>query len=118
MSDDGPIDPETIPRRLKQGLAAIPPADRTVEGGILRETRKFRGVTREQAIGYLTNLGGTRRDDHLVTGDDWRATLATEQVSVGPSFRLTEVTITWKGPPDVLEPVIQRFRLKAFRAPG
>ncbi|MFA9517959.1 hypothetical protein ACERIT_12195 [Halopenitus sp. H-Gu1] len=75
-------------------------------------------MTREQAINYLTNLGGTRQNDHLVTGDGWKATLSTQQEPVGPSYRLTEVTITWVGPPDIVEPVIQRFRLKAFRAPG
>jgi hypothetical protein len=105
-------------RQLERGLAALPPTERTVEDGILRETRQFRGLTRDRAIGYLTNLGGTRQSDSLVTGDGWQATLSTERVPVGPSYRLTEVTITWSGPREVLEPIIRQFRLKTFRAPG
>jgi len=102
----------------RAALTAFPPVERTIEDGTLRETRRFRGLTREQAIGYLTHLGGTRRDAHTVTGDGWEATLTTRKVPVGPSYRLTEVTVTWSGERAVLEPVILHFRLKAFRAPG
>ena len=105
-------------RQLQAGLDALPPVERTVEDGVLRETRRFRGLTLEQAIGYLENLGGTRRGETAIEGDGWQAELSTRKVPVGPSYRLTEVAVTWTGERDVLEPVIFQFRLKAFRAPG
>ncbi|WP_236544762.1 hypothetical protein [Salinirussus salinus] len=103
---------------LKIGLDAIPPIERSVENGVLRETRAFRGVTLEQAVNYLENLGGERTGEAEIQGDRWKAHLSAEKVPVGPSYRLTEVTVTWVGDEDVLEPVIFRFRLKTFRAPG
>ena len=105
-------------RRLEAGLDALPPVERVVEDGRLRETRRFRGLTLERAMGYLETLGGARRGDDEIEGDRWRARLSARKVPVGPSYRLTEVTITWTGDRDVLESVIFRFRLKAFRAPG
>ena len=105
-------------RQLQAGLDALPPVERTVADGELRETRAFRGLTLEQAIGYLENLGGNRSGETDVEGDGWQAQLSTRKVPVGPSYRLTEVTVTWTGERDVLEPVIFEFRLKAFRAPG
>jgi len=105
-------------RHLQPGLDAIPPVERTVSDGELRETRQFRGLTLEQAFGYLENLGGERRGDREVVGEGWRADLSSRRIPVGPTFRLTSVRITWTGDPDVLEPLILRFRLKAFRAPG
>ena len=86
--------------------------------GRLEETRRFRGMTAEQAMGYLENIGGERTGDREITGDGWVAQLSTAKVPVGPSYRLTEVTISWTGEKDVLEPIIFQFRLKAFRAPG
>lgn len=109
---------EPVATRLKVGLDAIPPTERSVEDGRLRETRRFRGLTHDGALGYLESLGGTRRGDDEVVGDGWRASLSSRRVPVGPSYRLTEVTITWTGDVDVLEEIIFRFRLKAFRAPG
>jgi len=105
-------------QRLKAGLDALPPIERTVEDGELRETRQFRGLTLDRAIGYLENLGGVRTSEREVEGDRWRAHLSAQKAPVGPSYRLTEITITWIGDEDVLEPIILRFRLKAFRAPG
>ncbi|MGM0604923.1 MAG: hypothetical protein ACQETB_04535, partial [Halobacteriota archaeon] len=61
---------------------------------------------------------GTRGDDAAIEGDGWRADLSARKVPVGPSYRLTEVTIRWIGTPDVVESVVLQFRLKAFRAPG
>lgn len=103
--------------RLQAGLDALPPVARSVENGMLHETREFRGLTKEQAMIYLENLGGTRREGNQIAGDGWMATLSTRKVSVG-SYRLTTVRITWVGDRDVLEPIIFRFRLKTFRAPG
>lgn len=108
------------PRLLKRraALEAIPPVERSVEDGVLRVTRRFRGLSLEQAMGYLESLGGERIGSNAIEGEGWRAELAAEKVPVGPSYRLTEVTITWTGEEDVLEPIVLRFRLKAFRAPG
>lgn len=103
---------------LKPGLDAIPPVERSRQNGTLRETRAFRGLTLEQAVKYLENLGGDRTGKTLIQGEGWDAQLSTRSVPVGPSYRLTEVTVTWTGNQDVLENVIFRFRLKAFRAPG
>ncbi|MDX1747849.1 MAG: hypothetical protein R3324_18095 [Halobacteriales archaeon] len=101
-----------------QALAVVPPKERTVLNGDVREVRAFRGLTPEVAIGYLEHLGGERQGDRTVVGERWTAELETGIAPVGPSYRLTEVTITWTGDPDALDPVITGFRLKAFRAPG
>lgn len=100
------------------GLAGIPPVARSVRDGTLHETRRFRGLTIDQAVGYLESLGGARTGATVVEGPGWRARLSAGRVPVGPSYRLTEVTVSWTGDRAVLEPLILRFRLKAFRAPG
>ena len=99
-------------------LGVVPPKERTTVPEGVRITRSFRGLTEEMAIGYLENLGGERVGDREFEGDGWHASLSVDRVPVGPSYRLTEVTITWTGEEDVLEPVITGFRVKAFRAPG
>ncbi|MDZ7701868.1 MAG: hypothetical protein U5J98_07255 [Halobacteriales archaeon] len=104
--------------RLRRGLDVLPPIERELENGTLREVREFRGLTLEQAVRYLERLGGRRVDDGTVVGDGWRAQLTSRRALVGPSYRLTEVRIDWRGDQAALEPVIFRFRLKAFRAPG
>lgn len=105
-------------RRLRPGLDALPPVTRTIEDDTLTETRRFRGVTMNVATKYLENLGGERLDGETVEGDGWRAELTTRKAPVGPSYRLTEIEITWTGDPEILEPIIYGFRLKTFRAPG
>lgn len=104
--------------RLRRGLAALPPLERSVEDGTLREVREFRGLTPERAVGYLERLGGERLDDGTVRGDGWEARLSTRRVPVGPSYRLTAVRIAWTGDRAVLEPLITLFRRKALRTPG
>ncbi len=109
------------PRRIdprEAALDAIPPVERHEENGRLLLTRAFRGVTVDQAVRYLEHLGGHRTDDQEVSGEGWSAALSTQTVPVGPSYRLTQVTITWVGDPARVERVVGRFRLKAFRAPG
>jgi hypothetical protein len=103
---------------IRAALDAIPPADRSVEDGVLCVTRRFRGLTLERAVGYLEHLGSVRRGDSEVVGEGWRAHLSSRRVPVGPSYRLTEVTVTWTGREDVVEALVLQFRLKAFRAPG
>ena len=105
-------------RKRLQVLAVVPPKERTRLNGRVRETRAFRGLTPDAAVRYLENLGGDRRSDREVVAEDWRATLSVDKAPVGPSYRLTEVTITWTGPPETIDPIIAAFRLKAFRAPG
>ena len=109
---------ESVASRLKGGLEAMPPIERTIEDGVLRETREFRGVTLDCLMGYLEHLGGERTSETDIEGSDWRAHLTARKVPVGPSLRLTEVSVTWTGDPEVLEQVIHRCRLKTFRAPG
>ncbi|WP_241431295.1 hypothetical protein [Natronococcus amylolyticus] len=108
------------PRMRKQqaALEAIPPIERSIEDGELRLVRRFRGLTLEQAAGYLEGLGGERIGQTEVEGDGWLARLSAEKVPVGPSYRLTEVTVVWTGRPDAVEPIVLQFRRKAFRAPG
>lgn len=120
MTNPAGSPPELTPRRRKYqaALEAIPPVERSEEDGILTETRRFRGLTLEQAIRYLVALGGKRVGDTDVHGQGWQAELSARNVAVGPSYRLTEVTVTWTGTTDAVEPVIVHFRLKAFRAPG
>ncbi|WP_243645184.1 hypothetical protein [Natrarchaeobius chitinivorans] len=71
-----------------------------MEDGRLHLTRRFRGLTLEQATGYLEGLGGERTEDDPIEGDDWQAHLSTRIVPVGPSVRLTELTVTWTGSAD------------------
>lgn len=104
--------------RILGVLEHFPPKEYSLEDGELRVTRSFRGQTLEAARAYLTNLGGRRVDETTVEGDGWRASLSAERVSVGPTYRLTEVTITWEGAETAVEAVIAEFWLKAFRAPG
>lgn len=110
--------PGELIESYRGALAAIPPVEAERDGDHLRVTRAFRGMHLEQAIGYLESLGGRRVDETTVLADDWRAELSQSVVPVGPSYRLTQVTITWDGDAEALEPVILRFRVKAFRAPG
>lgn len=104
--------------RYARALEAIPPVDRTRTETGLRVTRAFRGLTMEQAARYLESAGGERVEDRTVAGADWRATLSATKEPVGPSYRLTTVTITWSGAPEAVESVVDEFRLRAFRAPG
>ncbi|WP_408959393.1 hypothetical protein [Natrinema sp. 74] len=83
-----------------------------------RLERSFRGISKRLAIRYLTNLGGERVAEDTVEGDDWTATLSAEQVGVGPSLQLTEVTVVFEGEEDTLEPLVDRFAQKAMRAGG
>ena len=99
-------------------MEALPPISREESDGTLRIVRAFRGLTIRQAIGYLESLGGRRVDETTVEADTWSARLDAERQPVGPSYRLTTVTIEWTGDPEVVEDVVTGFRLRAFRAPG
>lgn len=105
-------------RKRQSTLEAIPPLERSRTDGQLRVTHGFRGVTLEQAIRYPESLGGKRAEGRTVEGSGWEAHLSTRVVPVGPSYRLTEVRITWLGDPETVEAVVLRFRITAFRAPG
>lgn len=104
--------------RRARALEAIPPLERERTETSLRVTRAFRGVTLEQAAGYLESIGGERVEDRTVAGTGWKATLSATEEPVGPSYRLTTVTITWSGDPEAVDTAVFEFRMRAFRAPG
>lgn len=95
-------------------------ADETPDDGMsASETRSYRGISIRAAVGYLENLGGEQVGDGIVEGPDWRADLSEETVSIGPSMKLTEVTVEFTGETEsVLDPVIEKFSQKAIRAGG
>jgi hypothetical protein len=120
-----------------------PTAD--VPGDWVRRDRAFRGISVRLAVHYLGNLGGEVVDaanggdedgeataagdgavagsdeataEAVVAGDDWRATLSSTAVGVGPTVSLTEVRIVFVGDPERLDAFIDRFAQKAMRAGG
>ncbi len=86
----------------------------------MRETRRFRGISKRLAAHYLENLGGERvdADADRIEGDGWHAELSTEVVDVAGSIRLTEVTVDFEGDAETLEPLVEQFAQKAMRAGG
>lgn len=84
----------------------------------IRVERSFRGISERLALRYLSNLGGERVEADRVEGDGWRATVSSEQVGIGPTLSLTEVTVVFEGDEDRLESLIERFARKAMRAGG
>ncbi len=97
-------------------LSLFPP----VAGGSERvtRTRSFRGISRRLAVRYLENLDGEQVDDDAVEGGDWRATLSADDVAIGPSLTLTEVTVEFEGDPATLDSLVDEFAQKAMRAGG
>lgn len=93
-------------------------ADGSTDRDSVRRERSFRGISPDLAATYLTNLGGERASEAEVVGDDWRATLSADTVSIGPSLTLTEVTVAFEGDPETLDTLIERFAQKAMRAGG
>jgi hypothetical protein len=85
----------------------------------VERSRSYRGISVRAALGYLENVGGERVGDERVEGDGWTATLSSETVEVGPSIRLTEVTVEFEGEDaELLDPIIEKFSQKAIRAGG
>jgi hypothetical protein len=89
----------------------------------MRVEKSYRGISERLARHYLTNLGGeltgeTPEDDGDVVADDWRASISSEKVSIGPSVTLTEVTVVFEGDEETLDPLIEDFSQKAMRAGG
>ncbi|WP_350355321.1 hypothetical protein [Haloglomus salinum] len=80
--------------------------------------KAFRGISERLARHYLVNLGGEEVDDHVVVGPDWRVETSAEKVNVAGSMTLTEVTVTFEGPPETLDPLMEKFGRKAMRAGG
>ncbi|MFT4881289.1 MAG: hypothetical protein ACI9CA_000327 [Natronomonas sp.] len=88
---------------------------------MIERERSYRGISARAAVGYLENLGGERVDDRVVAAADgtWRASLSEEKVDVGPSLKLTEVTVAFEGEnADALDRLVERFSQKAVRAGG
>lgn len=80
--------------------------------------RRYRGISKRAAIGYLVGLGGEQVDEGTVDGGDWTASLSTTTVGVGPTLQLTEVAVEFEGEPKALDPLIEDFSRKAMRAGG
>ena len=81
-------------------------------------TKSYRGISLRLAREYLVKLGGDAVTDNRVTGDGWAASLSAEQVSIGPTLKLTEVTVVFEGEGETLEELIPKFSQKAMRAGG
>lgn len=84
----------------------------------MRREKSFRGISERLARDYLENLGGEVRDDGDVVAEEWRASLSSEKVSVGPTVKLTEVTVVFEGDEGTLGDVVEKFSQKAMRAGG
>lgn len=85
----------------------------------VERSRSYRGISIRAALGYLENVGGEQVAETRVEGDGWTASLSSEKVEVGPSIRLTEVTVEFEGDSaELLDPVIEKFSQKAIRAGG
>ena len=88
---------------------------------MIERERSYRGISARAAVGYLENLGGEQLEDGTVEAEDgsWQASLSERKVDVGPSLKLTEVTVAFEGEePDALDHVIEKFSQKAIRAGG
>jgi hypothetical protein len=88
---------------------------------MIERERSYRGISARAAVGYLENLGGERVEDGVVEDRDgsWRASLSEEKVDVGPSLKLTEVTVAFEGESeDALDRLVEEFSQKAIRAGG
>ncbi|QCC46553.1 hypothetical protein [Halobellus limi] len=84
----------------------------------VRREKSFRGISLRLARHYLEKLGGDAVGDERVEADDWAASLSAEKVSIGPTLKLTEVTVVFEGDPAALDDLIDRFSQKAMRAGG
>lgn len=84
----------------------------------VRRERSFRGISERLAIKYLENLGAEQVSESRVEADGWAADLSSQTVGVGPSLSLTQVDLVFEGDPEILDPLIERFALKAMRAGG
>jgi hypothetical protein len=85
--------------------------------------KSYRGITERLARHYLSNLGGEieggdPEGDGDVVADDWRASISSEKVGIGPSVELTEVTVVFEGEEDALDGLVEDFSQKAMRAGG
>lgn len=98
----------------------------------MRVEKSYRGISERLARHYLSNLGGEVRDDGDggvadedaeegtadVVADDWRASISSEKVNIGPSVKLTEVTVVFEGDETTLDALVEDFSQKAMRAGG
>lgn len=88
----------------------------------MERTKQFRGISIRLARNYLESLGGTALDETTVEADGWRAALSAEKVEIGPTMKLTEVTIRFDAQDSFgeenFETLIEDFSRKAMRAGG
>jgi len=87
-------------------------------GATVRRERTFRGISVRAAVHYLVGVGGEQTGDATVRGTGWVATVDDDRVDLGPSLRLTEVTVTFEGDAEVVPQVAEAFAKKAVRAGG
>lgn len=87
-------------------------------GNQIQKVLSFRGLSLDQAIGYFEDLECRRVSENRVVAEEWTATLSAEQIPVGPTLRLTEITVTFEGEVNAVERISERYYEKAFRAPG
>jgi molybdopterin synthase sulfur carrier subunit len=98
-------------------LSLFPPVAGGSEESETR-VRSFRGISIRLAARYLENLGGERVDEDAVCGENWYANLSADDVGIGPSLSLTEVTVEFEGDPSRLDSLVDEFAQKAMRAGG
>ncbi|PSP56062.1 hypothetical protein BRC82_02700 [Halobacteriales archaeon QS_1_67_19] len=89
----------------------------------MRVEKSYRGISERLARHYLSNLGGEieggdPEGDGDVVADDWRASVSSETVEVGPSVELTEITVVFEGDAAALDDLVEDFSRKAMRAGG
>jgi hypothetical protein len=101
----------------------------------MRVEKSYRGISERLARHYLSNLGGEIEGSSSesdgdsgsdgdpegggdVVADDWRASISSEKVGVGPSVELTEVTVVFEGDEETLDELVEDFSRKAMRAGG
>ncbi|WP_137284749.1 hypothetical protein [Halorussus salinisoli] len=89
----------------------------------MRVEKSYRGISERLARRYLSNLGGDieggdPEGDGDVVADDWRASISSEKVEIGPSVKLTEVTVVFEGDEATLDSLVADFSQKAMRAGG
>jgi hypothetical protein len=84
----------------------------------MKREKAYRGISTRLAIHYLEGLGGEQIRENTVETENWRATLSTETVDIGPTMSITEITVVFEGSEEVLDSLIERFSQKAMRAGG
>lgn len=89
-----------------------------MSGTQVTRTKSYRGISLRLAREYLVKLGGEAVAEDRIEAADWAASLSAEKVSIGPTVKLTEVTVVFEGEEEALGDLVPRFSQKAMRAGG